>query len=176
MTRSILALLLCSSFYSYSQAPSESVCRNWITTKVDSVSGIETLAAKDLINVSDDGGKTKLSIYCFLNSSRKVIVFSVQARGAGKCVDKGDKIVILFRDGHELNLSNTNDFNCDGSSTIYFGGSLGKSGELNLLATQKIKTMRVWTRDYYLQKYFPDKEATAVMETIKCLSGAMVIK
>jgi len=172
---STLLFLLCS-FGSFSQVPAETTCKNWITSKQDSLSGIVTLAARDLINVSNDGGKTKLSIYCFLNSSRKVIVFSVQAVGAGKCVDKGDKITILFQDGQQLDLANTNDFNCDGSSTIYFGGSLGRQSELNFLATKKIKTMRVWTRDDYLQKDFPDKEATAVLETVKCLASSMVTK
>jgi hypothetical protein len=158
------------------QVSIEPLCKNRITIKIDSASGVETLAAQDLINIQDDGGKTKLSIYCFLNSSRKVVIFSVQAVGAGKCVDKGDKVTILFQDGQELDLSNTNDFNCDGSSTIYFGGSLGRHNELNLLATRKIRTMRVWTRDDYVQKDIPDQQATAIMETIKCLSSAMIKK
>jgi hypothetical protein len=123
--------------------------------------------------VIDDVTKTGLSIYSFLNNSGRVIIVSIQAIGAGKCVDKGDKINILFKDGARLDLANTNDFNCDGSSTLYFGGGLGKKDEMKMLASKKIETMRVWTRDDYMQKTFTSDQASAFMETIKCLSASI---
>jgi hypothetical protein len=139
----------------------------------DTTSGKKTLTAKDVVLISDDGGKTGLSIYSFLNTNGKVIVVSIQAMGAGKCVDKGDKINILFADGEILDLTNTNDFNCDGSSTLYFGGGLGRRDEMKLLASKKIKTMRVWTRDDYMQKTFTEAQALEFMQTIKCLSNSI---
>ena len=148
-------------------------CQQWTTIKGNSGTGKKTTVSKEALLVSADGGKTGLSIYSFLNSSGKVIIVSIQAIGAGKCVDKGDKINILFHDGNTLDLTNTNDFNCDGSSTLYFGGGLGKHDEMNLLIAKKVKTMRVWTRDDYMQVDFNDADATAFSETLGCLSNAL---
>jgi hypothetical protein len=148
-------------------------CQRWTTVKEDTVTGQGTWVSKEALLVTADGGKTGLSIYSFLNSSGKVIIVSIQAIGAGKCVDKGDKINILFYDGNTLDLSNTNDFNCDGSSTLYFGGGLGKHDEMKLLLSKKVKTMRVWTRDDYMQVDFNDADATAFSETLKCLANAL---
>jgi prepilin-type processing-associated H-X9-DG protein len=162
------------TIYGLAQSSAANPCSQWTTVKTDTASGKQNIAARDVVLVSTDGGKTGLSIYSFLNSSKKVVVVSIQAMGAGKCVDKGDQINILFVDGHRLDLSNTNDFNCDGSSTMYFGGGLGKKDEMKLLIAKKIKTMRVWTRDDYMQMEFTDAQATALMETLKCLSNSIV--
>jgi prepilin-type processing-associated H-X9-DG protein len=149
-------------------------CQRWTTVKTDSVTGKDTRVSRDALLVSADGGKTGLSIYSFLNSTGKVIIVSIQAMGAGKCVDKGDKINILFLDGSKLDLTNTNDFNCDGSSTLYFGGGLGRHDELNLLLANRIKTMRVWTRDDYMQVDFKEADATAFSRTLECLASSII--
>jgi hypothetical protein len=147
-------------------------CIDWVQLKTDSA-GKETLTAKSETFVSDDG-KTGLNIYSFLNSTKKVVVVSIQAIGAGKCVDKGDKIIIAFEDGEQLTLANTNDFNCDGSSTIYFGGALGKSDEIKLLASKRITTMTVWTRDSNMFKTFSTDNSIKFQETIRCLFSAII--
>lgn len=140
--------------------------------KQDSASGKSSYAARSVVFVSKDE-KTGLSIYSFLNSSGKVLIISIQALGAGDCVDKGDRVDILFTNGKRLELQNTNDFNCDGSSTLYFGGGLGKHDELGMLASVPIETMRVWTRADYHQEDIPSKQATELLKTWKCLSGLM---
>jgi hypothetical protein len=147
-------------------------CSEWVQTKKDSA-GRETLTAKGETFVSDDG-KTGLSIYSFLNPSNKVLVISIQAIGAGKCVDKGDKVIIIFEDGQELTLANTNDFNCDGSSTIYLGGALGKHDEMKLLASKRINTMTVWTRDSNMLRNFSPSNSLRFQETFRCLSSSLV--
>jgi hypothetical protein len=175
---SVFLLLILISSISFCAAqdnllmPSQA-CSTWTTIKIDSATSKKTLTAKEEVIVSDDNGKTGLSIYSFLNTNGKVIIISIQAMGAGKCVDKGDKINILFDDGEILDLANTNDFNCDGSSTLYFGGGLGRRNELKILASKRIKTMRVWTRDDYMQKTFSSAQAIAFAETLKCLSASM---
>lgn len=162
-----------TSIFGQTHASKITECDKWIKVKTDSASGKQTRVANSEMLISEDGGKTGLSIYSFMNTSGKVIVVSIQAFGAGHCVDKGDKINILFTDGTRLDLTNTNDFNCDGSSTLYFGGGLGKKDEMKILASKKVKTMRVWTRDDYMQNTFSTEQATAFMETLKCLSNSM---
>jgi hypothetical protein len=170
---SLLIILLLSSFPSKGQSPVVSLsCSQWVEiSKVPS--GGETVIAKDILLVSDDGGKTGLSIYSFLNSTRKVIVISVQALGAGGCVDKGDRILIIFENGSSMSLANMNDFNCDGASTLYFGGGLGKKDEFNLLTNYKVQSMTVWTRDSFMKKDFSAAKADAFRGTLKCLSDSL---
>ena len=158
-------------FNSFSQTPA--TCSEWTTLKTDTVTGKITVVSKEVLMVSADHGKTGLSIYSFLNSRSKVVIISIQAIGAGKCVDKGDKINILFEDDARLDLTNTNDFNCDGSSTLYFGGGLGNHNEMQLLLSRKVKTMRVWTRDDYMQVDFHDADAVTFMETLRCLFNSL---
>jgi hypothetical protein len=148
-------------------------CSEWVLIKKDST-GKETLTASNETLVSSDGGKTGLNIYSFLNSTSKVVVISVQAIGAGKCVDKGDKISIIFEDGEKIELANTNDFNCDGSSTIYFGSAVGRQNEIKMLASKRVNMMTVWTRDTYMQKEFSKADSQKLMETLRCLSAALI--
>jgi hypothetical protein len=155
-------------------SPVSLACSQWVETSTVAATGNETVIAKDILLVSDDGGKTGLSIYTFLNSTRKVIVVSIQALGAGTCVDRGDRLLIIFENGSSLNLVNMNDFNCDGSSTLYFGGGIGRKDELSVLTKLKIQTMTVWTRDSFMKMNFSPQKATAFLETLRCLSDALL--
>ena len=170
---SALTLFLLMHVSCFAQVASNHDCYQWIMTKLDSASGKNVVTARDVIMISDDHEKTGLSIYSFLNSSGKVLVIYIQAVGAGTCVDKGDKINILFNDGEEIELSNTNDFNCDGAATMYFGGALGKEDALQMLTSRDIKTMRVWTRDDYMQRTFSEQDALNFKNTIHCLTSRL---
>lgn len=170
LSKAVLVLALTYSTVAFGQKPED--CSKLILQKTDSA-GNQTTAAHDVVFISDDD-KTGLSVYCFLNRSHKVLVVSIQAIGAGECVDKGDRVEFLFANGEALELNNTNDFNCDGSSTLYFGGGLGKKNELNTLASTPIKTMRVWTRDDYVQKELPPSQAEELMKIFRCLMSKML--
>ncbi|MCB9227827.1 MAG: DUF3157 family protein [Chitinophagales bacterium] len=104
-------------------------CSNYISTEVDKVTGKSTVAAKEMLIVSKDGGKNGFGFY-ILKSDRGSIIFSIQAVGAGNCIDDDDKMNVLFRDGTRIELVNDADFNCDAKYTQYFGGVFGRKKEL----------------------------------------------
>jgi hypothetical protein len=146
-------------------------CSNWIKTATDKVSGSTSTSAINTLVVSTDGGKTGFGIFMMeMQSSKGGLILVIQAVGAGNCIDEGAKINILFDDGSRLELKNDADFNCKGKATIYFGGSFGKKKELNELKTKKIGTMRVWTRDSYVEKDFTQDNKDDFFNVINCLT------
>ncbi|PVW14228.1 hypothetical protein [Marixanthomonas spongiae] len=143
-------------------------CSELISTETDKMTGRSTTAAKETLIISEDGGKTGFGIYA-LNGSRYTIL-SIQAAGAGSCIDDDDTINILFRDGSRLELTNNGKFNCDAKMTLFFGGTFGNKKDLKELSTKEIETMRVWTSKSYVEKDFSSDQSNKLMQTLKCLS------
>ncbi|MEM6642621.1 MAG: hypothetical protein AAF616_06550 [Bacteroidota bacterium] len=144
-------------------------CADLTKTDTDKMTGKSTTGAKETLIVSEDGGKTGFGIYVF--KSQKSIIYSMQAVGAGSCIDDEDKVNILFRDGTRIELSNDAKFNCDAKFTLYFGGIFGKKRELELLTTKEIETMRIWTSKSYVEKDFSNEESKKLMAITACLNN-----
>jgi hypothetical protein len=142
-------------------------CADLVSTETDKMTGETTTASKRTIVISEDGGKTGFGLY--LMSLNGVIIFNIQAVGAGSCIDDDDKMNILFRDGTRLELKNNSKFNCKGKFNLYFGGSFGKKKQLEMFRTKEIETMRVWTSRSYVEKDFSSEKSKIVMKTIDCL-------
>lgn len=147
----------------------EEDCTKWISTWTDEVTGKTSTGGKSLLTVSNDPGQTALVIRMLKEGLDNLILW-IHAIGAGACIDEGSKINILFIDGSRLELNSEGDFNCRGESTVYFGTIFGKTGELQELKTKKIKTMRVWTSDSYVQQTFSDNNQEEFYNVINCLS------
>ncbi len=144
-------------------------CSKYIETIEDKMTGKKTTAAKGTIIVSSDGGKKGFGIILMQSSSGFLIV-SIQAVGAGSCIDQGNKINILFTDGTRLELSSDGKFNCKGNATLYFGDVFGKNKQLEELKTKKIQTMRVWTSESYVEQDFTEDNRNEFFHTINCLT------
>ncbi len=142
-------------------------CSDLISTKTDKMTGKSSTSSTETLIISDDGGKNGFGIY-FMDLSG-TIVFSIQAVGAGSCIDDDNKMNVLFRDGTRLELINNAKFNCDAKFTLYFGGSFGKKKELEIFRTKEIETMRIWTSKSYVEKDFSSDQSKQFMKTIDCL-------
>jgi len=143
-------------------------CADLVVTETDKMTGRISTSSKEVLAISDDGGKTGFGIFCMKGSNS--IIMIIQVVGAGSCINDDNKVNILFRDGSKLELSNDGKFNCDAKFTIYFGGIFQKKKELNELKTKEIETMRVWTTKSYVQKDFSNEQSKILMTTLKCLS------
>ena len=143
-------------------------CSELISTETDKMTGKSSTAAKKTLIISDDGGKNGFGIF-LMNSSSGSIIFSIQAVGAGSCIDDDNKMNILFRDGTRLELVNNGKFNCKAKFTLYFGGSFGKKKQLEMLRTKEIETMRIWTSKSYVEKDFTSEQSKQLMKTVDCL-------
>jgi hypothetical protein len=143
-------------------------CSKYIVTEVDKVTGKSSITSKNMLIVSKDGGKKGFGM--FLMQGEKSVILSIQAVGAGGCIDDDGKMNILFRDGTRLELTNDGKFNCDAKYTQYFGGYFGKKQELELFKTKEIETMRIWTSKSYVEENFTSDQSKELMKSINCLS------
>lgn len=143
-------------------------CSKYIVTEEDKVTGKSTTSSKQILIVSKDGGKKGFGI--FTMKGQESIIISIQAVGAGGCIDDDAKMNILFRDGTRLELTNDGKFNCDAKYTLYFGGYSGKKKELELFKTKEIETMRIWTSKSYVEENFTSDQSQELMKSLSCLS------
>lgn len=144
-------------------------CSNWIKVEEDKVAGTSYEVIKEYLIVSKDGGTKGFGID-LMKSSRGSVILSIKAAGGGGCIDKGQKINILFTDGSRIELHTDGDFNCKGKATVYFGGMFGKKSELKELQAKDIDIMRVWTSDSYVEEKFNAAQATQFKNALTCLS------
>lgn len=142
-------------------------CAELITTETDKMTGKTTTYSKETLIISEDGGKSGFGI--FIMDISGSLVFSIQAVGAGSCIDDDNKMNVLFRDGTRLELVNNGKFNCDGEFTLYFGGSFGKNKELETFRNKEVETMRIWTSKSYVEKDFSSDQSKELMKTFDCL-------
>ena len=178
MNKNLLLLVVCLSILTpavaqitaTTKAGNASDCSEWIETTVDRVDGTEFTAIKEPIIVSQDG-KTGFVITCQLASTSPTLIVVIAAVGAGRCVDEGDEINVLFRDGSRMTLFGQGKFNCERRSTVYFGGNFGKNKqELKDLAEKQIETVRVWTTDSFVERDFSPEQSIAFQNVVRCLS------
>lgn len=148
--------------------PNNSDCSEFIISQKDKMTGKTNVSSKDVLVVSKDGSKNGFGIL-ILMATKGSIILSIQAVGAGNCIDDDDKMNVLFRDGTRLVLSNDADFNCEANYTQYFGGVFGKKKELILFRTKEVETIRVWTSDGYVEEDFSPEQSNQLMKTIDCL-------
>ena len=112
-------------------------CSAWIETKKDEMTGESSTGAKTNIIISQDGGTKGLGILLYQSSlDDKMPIMNIMAAGAGSCIDKGNKINVLFTDGSRTVLRGNSDFNCKSNTYIYFVGVFGKTTELRELKTK----------------------------------------
>ena len=152
-------------------------CSKYIETTVDKMTWSKSTHSKKQIIVSTNGGIEGFGIWLQLGESKDLdLIFSIHVIGAGPCIDKGDKINILFTDDSRIELVNYLEFNCKKTSTVYFSDVFGNLSKLNELRTKKIKAMRVWTKDIYLQKDFTKENSDNFYNIINCLVPLDLIK
>ncbi len=142
-------------------------CSDLVSTHTDKMTGESYLAPKQTILVSKDVGKTGIGID-FMQSDNMLILM-IQAIGAGRCIDDDDKMNVLFRDGTRLELENDGDFNCENEFTLYFGGVFGKREEMSLLQKKEIESMRIWTKDGFVERDFSSIQSQKFMQIVDCL-------
>lgn len=149
--------------------PASYDCTNLIVTETDKVSGEVSTAASDMLVISKDGGENGFGIYPMKGT--KSVIVSIQAVGAGRCIDDDDKMNVLFRDGTRIEVVNSGKFNCDARFSLYLGGVFGKKRELESLSSKEVETLRVWTNDGYVEEDFSTDQSKILMNTIYCLAN-----
>jgi len=84
------------------------------------------------------------------------------------CVDRDSKIIILFTNGEKITLENYNDFNCDGYVESILGTYDERKQIIDMLSRTKIKTVRLYSNNGYIDADFDLMTSTQIMKSIKC--------
>ncbi len=156
------------------KAVSESPARNcdkYISVKHDRVTGDRHVSSADPLVISNQGkGKSKdVGIVLLVSKSEITTAIYLVAVG-GSCVDEGDIVNILFRDGTRIALKNWKDFNCKGDMALYLSDSFGTGEELRYLQTKEIEIIRAWTSDTYVEETLTREQSRTILESFKCLT------
>lgn len=146
---------------------SVSDCSAYTKTTTDRITGKSYFHSNSII-VSNDDGKTGFLLLAQKHNDIIILTIKGVDKGLG-CLDDNQEINILFTDGSRLTVASNSKFNCDNKLDFYFGGLYGKSSELNQLTTKKISALRMNSRKSSMERDFNDEQATAFMESLKCL-------
>ncbi|MEM8489022.1 MAG: hypothetical protein AAF564_25980 [Bacteroidota bacterium] len=145
-------------------------CDLLVSEKVDRVSGERQVVSNEALVVSGDEGPNGLAIFS-MKGAGELIIVGVGSVGASKCVAKGAKVNLLFRDQSRMELYNSREFSCESRHTLCFGSACGKREELKKLATSELEIMRVWTEDGYVEEEFTPEQSKTLMHTLACLNN-----
>lgn len=147
-------------------------CSNWITTDWRSWTPPPAIEPKKSVSIMVDG----FSVFDFnlMRLTAETIVISAivsRAYGTDACIKEDAKMHILFTDSSMLVLSNDLDRNCEGKFGVFFGGSTwgNKESALNELLSKRIASMRVYTKDGYVEKDFPAWESHEFFRILNCV-------
>jgi hypothetical protein len=141
-------------------------CAKLVIQKTDRVTGNQSRAMSEPILVSKDDSKgIILNIY---ESKQGQITFYIKPVGASNCIEEGQKVNILFRDGTRTELLNASSFNCDGDIFIFMGGAYFGTKKWKELAAKEIEVMRVWTKDGYVEEEFTEENSRNLKQAFNC--------
>ncbi len=176
MTRSALLstwiLILGVPSYGHSVEPAKIECAELIVTNQDLASGRSNVVSRDFVVVSEDDGQTGFSIRFAAEVNRpgfEVVSMSVQASGGGQCIDGGDDVSVLLRDGSRIEETSDSDSNCISSLFVWFGDFKGNLEQAERLAETEIESMRVTTRDSFVERDFQTAQSAQLQTTMACL-------
>lgn len=143
-------------------------CGDLIITEEDKMTGKWIYSkARDKVIVFDEEGKNGFSIFVYKKS--RSIIFNMMVKGASNCIRKDSKILVLFRDGKRLELTNDGDANCNSNFDLYFDGAHGKTKELKMFSTKEVESFRIWTSKGYVEQDFSPEESKQLMHTVDCI-------
>lgn len=140
-------------------------CENLIETTVDKMTGKSTTGTNGFIDI----GNSKSGFKVILLISNGTIVFNLEVLGKIGCIDKGNAMNILFRDGTKLELKHASDFNCQSDFTVYLGKQWHNEENIALLATKEIETIRVWGKSTFIESDLTQENSKRLMKAFSCL-------
>lgn len=139
MTKRILFIALLIGMMNTANAQCDS---SIVTLTVDQFTGKSNWSNTQNMIISSDGKEGMGMILLMSDDKYKTIIWVTTSTRVG-CVDKNDKIELVFTDSTRMTLYAESNFNCKGKATCYFGGIFGKKKEMEKLASTPIQMIRV---------------------------------
>jgi hypothetical protein len=146
-------------------------CETIIKTETDKVQGTTSRSTKEMV-ISKDGKYGFNTLQMLSEDNTLIWAFVVTSKNV-ICIETGNKINILFRDGSRLEMQNMSDYNCGGKFNIFFqNGSLTMEW-LSQLKSKEIETIRIWDNESYEEQDLSNIQSKTVLKGFQCLSDLM---
>lgn len=145
-------------------------CAKYIKTSINPETGLINVSAINQLTLSKDKGKTGLSIVLMNTKDNTTTIVSIKTIETN-CIIEKTKIAIIFSDGSSSQITSNGSYNCEGRTTLYFGGLFGGNENLQQLATKDINTIMIATETGVISYKFSNHEAEIVKNTLNCLSN-----
>ncbi len=163
-----LFFIIASAFITFAKAQN---CSDWIKTEYDEVADITVISMKERMYINKDGQR-KVSIHVAqkIEDNEKETVLTIDIRDGG-CIDNLNGIIFLFTDGTRLKQMNHGSDNCEGFAMLnidipdYDGHTIKY-----YLEQKKIKTLRVYTNDSFIQVDFSESNQAKLINTLRCIN------
>lgn len=145
-------------------------CSAWILTEYDEVTDITVISMKDRMYIDKDGQR-KVSIHVAqkLENGEKETVLTIDIKDGG-CISNQNGIIFLFTDGTRLKELNHSADNCVGFAMLNIGIPDYEGNSIkSYLEQKKIKTLRIYTNDSFVQVDFTAANQDKLVQTLKCI-------
>ncbi|WP_445721627.1 hypothetical protein [Flavobacterium sp.] len=129
-----------------------------INVKYDEVTDKTTISSE---RIQYDG----FSMVLFVGERKGIYPKMVFKTDKDTCIDEYQSIYILFHNGERIKIANyVYNYNCDGLTGFIINTRTNKK----LLENEKIKSIRIDTRNSYLQTELNEEQANQIIYIINC--------
>ncbi len=171
----VLILTMIVINYTPLNAQDGSVCNDIISIEEDKISGTTNIGPKQLLIITDNSDPSSMIGIDMWSTSKLegLVVFNVQIRGGGSCIDSRDPMTVLFRDGQRVELLNMDDFNCDPMFRYSFSSEYNNLEKLRLFTTNEVDAIRVNTWREVVDVEFNSFQSNSLMGLAGCVYDAV---
>lgn len=168
---------------STAEEKNKGTCDDLITDFVDKMTKKAEVRSKQTLIVTNEAQDKAIGFFFTKSKTPKsefineytVFNLIIKSVGAGNCVDNGDKINVLFTDGEAIEFRNQGKFNCESTAILALEEDFNKDKRLASLASKSIETIRMWTRNEYVEIDFKEDDQARFKNTLNCMAKAEVV-
>jgi hypothetical protein len=120
------------------------------------------------ITVEDEATKKGYSLSMY-KSRNGPLIWTTKLLGPGQCIGADSKMFMVFKDGSVKQIENNGTENCDGNFILYFGGDYGNDNTLEIIRSKEIASLRVTTKQGYVEGNIPDDDSARFMAATNCM-------
>jgi len=143
-------------------------CSEVVTVLTDEIEDINYVVLKETFSISSDGGDTGL-VFSMMSPMKNEYMISIFAYGASNIIEKGNKAIIQFIDNSKITLKVMVEDNYENQALYFFGESFYNLNDLREFKEKKIKRIRQYTYNGFVDELFNDEQALFFQKSLRCL-------
>jgi hypothetical protein len=143
-------------------------CDGLVSQQTDPITGYDVYNAREVLELSSGNGKA-LGVYVL--GYNNAVALSIEAIGAGNCIDRQKKAQFLLRDGSRIAFRHDGLANCRGIFEVFLTNAISDRRALNLLSREQVAALRVHTSSGYVEQRLNTSESERLLTTLQCVQN-----